>query len=74
LESESGAQEPPGIRRIARHQARTPAGLQDYKIVVVVRETLTEWLNDKAPRLGASLAFYTLFSLAPLLVVILAVA
>ena len=74
MESESAAQKPPGFRRSARHQVRTPAGLQDYKIVGVVRETLTEWLNDKAPRLGASLAFYTLFSLAPLLVVILAVA
>jgi membrane protein len=37
-------------------------------------ETVVEWLNDRAPRLGASLAFYTLLSLAPLLVVIVAVA
>lgn len=74
MESQSAAQEPPGIRRITRHHVRSPAGLHDCKILVIIRETLTEWLNDKAPRLGASLAFYTLFSLAPLLVVILAVA
>jgi hypothetical protein len=35
---------------------------------------VSEWIDDKAPRLGASLAFYTLLSLAPLLIVIVAVA
>ena len=38
------------------------------------KETVSEWVNDKAPRLGASLAFYTQLSLAPLLIVIVAVA
>jgi membrane protein len=37
-------------------------------------ETAFEWHADRAPRLGAALAFYTLFSLAPLLVVIIAIA
>jgi membrane protein len=32
------------------------------------------WIDDNAPRLGASLAFYTLFSLAPLLIVIVSIA
>lgn len=40
----------------------------------VLKETVNEWISDKAPRLGASLAFYTLLSLAPLVVVIVAVA
>ena len=35
-------------------------------------DTVNEWYKHKAPRLGASLAFYTLLSLAPLLVVIVA--
>ena len=35
---------------------------------------VSEWIDDKAPRLGVSLAFYTLLSLAPLLIVIVAVA
>ncbi len=43
-------------------------------IVELVRETASAWSGDNAPRLGASLAFYTLLSLAPLLVVIVAVA
>ena len=37
-------------------------------------EAVNEWYKHKAPRLGASLAFYTLISLAPLLVVIVALA
>jgi membrane protein len=32
------------------------------------------WLSDNAPRLGAALAFYTLFSLAPVLIVAVSVA
>jgi membrane protein len=32
------------------------------------------WMADRAPRLGASLAFYTLLSLAPIVIVVIAVA
>ncbi|MCC6418678.1 MAG: YihY/virulence factor BrkB family protein [Gemmataceae bacterium] len=38
----------------------------------VLKQTASEWSNDNAPRLGASLAFYTMLSLAPLLVVVVA--
>ena len=31
--------------------------------------TFNEWIEDKAPRLGAALAYYTVFSIAPLLVI-----
>lgn len=37
-------------------------------------EALREWRRDNAPRLGAALAFYTVLSLAPLVVVLVAVA
>src|SRR5919107_3058515 len=37
-------------------------------------DTINEWYKHKAPRLGASLGFYTLPSLAPLLVVVVAFA
>jgi membrane protein len=40
----------------------------------LLRETLSEWWRDDALRLGASLSYYTLFSLAPILVVSVAVA
>lgn len=38
------------------------------------RDSASAWSDDNAPRLGASLAFYTLLSMAPLLVVIVGVA
>src|SRR5436309_5677445 len=40
----------------------------------VTKETATEWMNAKPFRLAAALAYYTLFSMAPLLVVALAIA
>ena len=33
----------------------------------LVRATFIAWNADKAPRLAAALAFYTMFTLAPLL-------
>jgi membrane protein len=40
----------------------------------ILRETLREWNDDKAPRLGAALAFYSVLSLGPLLLIVIAVA
>src|SRR4051794_30768911 len=42
-------------------------------IYEVVRDAGLEWWNDRAPRLGAALAFYTVLSLSPLLLIIIAV-
>ncbi len=39
----------------------------------LVKEAASDWSHDRAPRLGAALAYYTVFSLVPLLVVIIAV-
>jgi membrane protein len=41
---------------------------------LLLKETSLEWYADRGPRLGAALAFYTLFSLAPLLIIITAIA
>ena len=35
----------------------------------LLRETLAEWTEDRVPRLGAALAYYTVFSLAPLIII-----
>lgn len=43
------------------------------QIVELLKETYREWSSDQAPQLGAALAFYTIFSLAPLLVIIVAI-
>jgi len=40
----------------------------------LLKQTFQEWLQDKAPQLGAALAYYTVFSLAPLILVLLAIA
>ncbi len=40
----------------------------------VFRQASSEWINDNAPRLGAAVAFYTLLSLAPVILIALAVA
>jgi len=40
----------------------------------LLKQAGTAWLADNAPRLGAALAFYTLFSLAPVLIVAASVA
>jgi membrane protein len=37
------------------------------------KQTAIEWLDDKAPQLGAALAYYTVFSLAPLVLILLAI-
>lgn len=43
-------------------------------IAKVINEATQEWLQDTGPRMGAALAFYSILSLAPLLVIALAVA
>lgn len=40
----------------------------------MLRRTAFDWLADDCPRLGAALAFYTLFSLAPALILVTALA
>lgn len=42
--------------------------------VEFLKEVFAQWSEDKAPQLGASLAYYSLFSLAPLLVIAISVA
>jgi len=40
----------------------------------MLKETAREWSADKSPRIAASLAYYTLFSIAPLLLIAISVA
>ncbi len=43
-------------------------------IVGLLKETFQEWQEDKTSRLAAALAYYTVFSLSPLLIIAIAVA
>lgn len=40
----------------------------------LLQETYNEWSNDKASRLAAALSYYTIFSIAPLLIIVIAIA
>ena len=43
------------------------------RIVSLVKNAAKEWIQDKCPQLGAALAYYTIFSLAPLVIVLLGI-
>ena len=47
--------------------------LQPGQLWTMLKETFTAWSDDKVPRHGAALAYYTVLSLVPLLVVIIAI-
>ena len=40
----------------------------------LLKSLVADWWEDNAPRLGAALAYYTLFSLSPLLIIAVAIA
>jgi membrane protein len=39
----------------------------------IFRETLSRWIQDNAPHLAAAIAFYTVFSIAPIIILIISV-
>jgi membrane protein len=49
-----------------------PMGIK--RVWVLVKATFSSWLNDYAPSMGAALAYYTLFSIAPLLLIVISTA
>ena len=42
-------------------------------VVDLFKQTATEWIDDGAPQLGAALAYYSVFSLAPIVLLLIAV-
>ena len=40
----------------------------------ITKEAVTAWVDDFAPSMGAALAYYTIFSLAPMLIIVIAIA
>ncbi|MFZ1546956.1 MAG: YihY/virulence factor BrkB family protein [Candidatus Nitrotoga sp.] len=43
-------------------------------ILNLVKATFSAWIDDNAPSMGAALAYYTVFSIAPLLLIVISVA
>ena len=35
----------------------------------LIKESVSQWSDDYAPSMGAALAYYTIFSIAPLIVI-----
>jgi hypothetical protein len=52
-----------------------PQGIETHlnynKIWSMLRQTFSAWNEHEAPRLGAALAFYTILSLAPLVILVM---
>ncbi|WP_395059775.1 YihY/virulence factor BrkB family protein [Polaromonas sp.] len=40
----------------------------------LARQSVTAWIDDYAPSMGAAISYYTVFSIAPLLIIVIAVA
>jgi membrane protein len=47
---------------------------QENSLWILLRTTFEEWNADNAARLAAALAYYTIFSIAPLIVIVVAIA
>lgn len=43
-------------------------------LAIIFKRALVGWFNDNVPRMGAALAYYTLFSMGPILIVAIAMA
>src|SRR6187402_2629591 len=41
---------------------------------VLIEKSVNAWVDDYAPSMGAAIAYYTLFSIAPLLILLIALA
>jgi membrane protein len=44
------------------------------QILNLVKATFSAWIDDHAPSMGAALAYYTVFSIAPLLLIVISIA
>lgn len=68
-----GGESKPAVPNISRDTSRS-SWLLRKALPHLFRQASSEWINDNAPRLGASVAFYTLLSLSPVIVIAVAVA
>ncbi|MEO8280186.1 MAG: YihY/virulence factor BrkB family protein [Ideonella sp.] len=49
--------------------------LPSYRqLLAIARAAINAWIDDRAPSMGAALAYYTLFSITPLLLIVISVA
>jgi membrane protein len=48
--------------------------MKPQQLFPLCRDAVMAWVDDFAPSMGAAISYYTMFSLAPLLVIVIAVA
>jgi membrane protein len=53
---------------------RSATPLHPAHLPALAKDAVVAWFDDRAPTMGAALAYYTLFSIAPLLLIVIAVA
>ncbi|MEY2542165.1 MAG: rane protein, partial [Verrucomicrobiota bacterium] len=62
------------VRFLFRDRSMAKSRAKFFPLVLdLTKQTAKEWIEDKAPQLGAALAYYTVFSLAPMILLLLAV-
>lgn len=68
---------PPTVSRSAAGSAQEPSpphANPEASLWSMLKHTVQAWVDDRAPSMGASIAYYTLFSLAPLLLIVVSMA
>src|SRR4051812_31703136 len=66
---------PPGASKTAKpKEAKRGFSLAPKNLWALLKDSAAAWSDDKASRLAAALSYYTIFSIAPLLVIAIAVA
>jgi membrane protein len=60
------------VDEVKRENSHPPRGAHKEVAWFLLKTTATQWINDKCPQLGAALAYFTVFSLAPLVLILLA--
>jgi membrane protein len=48
--------------------------MKPASLYALARQAISAWIDDYAPSMGAALAYYTLFSIAPLLLIVISIA
>lgn len=51
-----------------------PRAVKAKQLFDLCRQAVMAWVDDYAPSMGAAISYYTIFSLAPLLVIVIAIA
>lgn len=60
--------------RQQNNNRKKPVSITPKVLFGLIKDTFKEWQEDKASRLAAALAYYTAFSIAPLLIIAIAIA